>query len=439
MKKRTLFLVIFFLTGFVSNGTSQTKKWSLKDCVQYAFSNNLEVKEQELNVEESKINTSNAKGTFLPNLNGGVRNTWNSGLSENPITGNVVNQRNRISIFNLSSNIPIYNGLKNYHTLQQSKLRELAAQYKLDKIKDDISLNIANSYLQVLLQKENINILKEQYNLTLEQLKRSEELVNAGSLPKGDLLQLKANAASDVQNIVEAENSYSIAKLGLKRLLNLDFKENLVITTEYIDIYEIEMLKKSVDSIVKQALFNRNEIKLFEKNVEISNKAVEVAKGDYLPAVSGFVNLNTSEINTSQNSFTDQLENNRGVSVGIDIIIPIFNGNRVKNEVARSKINVLKSKNQLAQTRQKLIQDISQVYLNAQGSYKTYQANQQTVLAQKQAFEYQQIKFDVGVINTYEFTQTKVAYQNSQTELARAKYDLLFSVKLLELYIGGFK
>ena len=434
MKKSTLFLGVIFGIVFTQKGNSQNKTWSLQACINYAVTNNLQIKEQKLNLEEAKINTNNAKGDFLPDLNGRIRNTWSSGLSENPITGAIINQKNRVAIFSLNSNITIFDGLKNYNTLQQNKLREIAAQFNIDRIKDNITLNIANSYLQVLLQKENITILKGQYQLTQEQIKRTQELIKAGSLPKGDILQLQATAATDLQNIVQAENSYAIAKLGLKRLLNLDLNQNFEVKKEEIRITEIEVLNKPVDSILQIAMKTRNEIKFSKQNVTIATKGVKIAKSEYLPTLSGFLNFNTNEQRNSLNDFRSQLENNRGVSLGLEMRIPIFNKRRIKNGVAQSKIGVLKSENQLAQVQQQLTQDIHQAYLDAQGSYKAYQANDKTVMAQKQAFEYETTKYNVGVSNAFEFTQTKVRYQNSQTEFIRAKYDLLFKLKLLELY-----
>lgn len=421
------------LLGF-SSGFAQKKQWSLENCIAYAIEHNLQVKQQELNLEEAKITTNNAKGAFLPNLNGSIRNTWSNGLSENPNNGSIINQKNRVSRYGLSSEIPIYNGLRNYNNLQQAKLSEVATQFNIEKIKDDIKLNIANSYLQVLLQKENISILKAQYELSLKQLKQTNQLVESGNLPKGELLQLQATATNDLQRIAEAENSYVIANLGLKRLLNFDLSDSLEVKNEEMSLDEMKIIETSIDSIVPVVLKTRNEVKWVEKNVEVAKQGVKIAQGAYLPTVSGFVELGTNEQKNSGTDYFNQLNNNRGISAGLRLNIPILNRNRTKNGVARSRINVLQRENQLAQTKLNLTQDIYQAYLNSKASYKTYQASQKTTESQKLAFEYQQTRLDVGESNLLEYTQNKIRYQNSQTRMLRAKYDLLFRLKILKLY-----
>lgn len=423
-----------FLFGGTLLTYAQQKEWDLDACVDYAIEHNLQVNAQELNLEEAKINTSNAKGSFLPNLNGSLTNTWSNGLSENPNTGRIIDQQNRVSGYGLNSDIPIYNGFRNYNALEQAKLNELSAALSIEKIKDDIRLSVANRYLQVLLQKENISILKAQYQLTQEQLKRAQELVGIGSLPKGELYQLEATAATDLQSIAEAENSFTISEISLKRLLNIDLSNDMTFKKEEMKLEQLNVLDKSIDSIVNYVLINRNEIKLSEKNVEVAKTGIKIAKGAYLPTVSGFVRLRTNEQKESVSEYFKQLNSNRNVSAGLSLNIPILNRNRTKNGVTRSKINVLKRENQLAQTKLKLVQDVQQVYLNAIASKKTYEAAKQTVVAQKTAFEYQQTRFNVGVSNLLEYTQNKIRYQNSQTQLIRSKYDLLFRLKLLELY-----
>ncbi|NIJ45588.1 outer membrane protein [Wenyingzhuangia heitensis] len=434
MKKSIIaFIGLFF---WVSSFYSQTKKWSIQDCIQYAIDHNIDVKQQLLNLEEAKLTTSSAKGAYLPNLNASVRNTWNNGLSQNVVSGNLVKSVETIrnSSYGVNSNIPIFNGLINYNNLQQARLQEIAAQFNIESIKDDIKLNVANSYLQVLLQKENIAILKAQYQLSVEQLNRAKELVSAGNIPKGDLLQLQATIANDEQNIAQAENSYVIAKLGLKRLLNLNLSEEIEVKKENVSLIEMKVLETPIDSILKTVLSNRNEIKLSKSNIEVAKKGVDIAKGSYLPTLSGFVNFDTREIDKSTDSYFYQLENNYGFTYGLSLNIPIFNGFKIKNSVAKNKLNVLRREHQLEQTKQMVIQNVHQAYLNAKASYKTYISSQKTVEAQELAFQYQQTKFDVGESNLLDYTQNKILYQNSQTDLLRTKYDLLFRLKIIELY-----
>lgn len=239
-----------------SNIFAQTKVWSIEDCIQYAIDHNLSVQQQLLNLEETKLSVSDAKGNYLPNLNASMGNSWNQGLSQSLTSGVLVKEVEtiRYSSYGISSNIPIYSGMQNYHTYQQAKLQEVAAKFNIESVKDDIKLNVANGFLQLLLQKENIQILNKQYQLSLEQLKRSKEMVNSGTLPKGDLLQLEATIATDLQNIAQAENSYVIAELSLKRLLNLNMGDSIKVKTEEVSLIEMELLKTPVHEILENVL-----------------------------------------------------------------------------------------------------------------------------------------------------------------------------------------
>lgn len=431
--------IVLVLLFVCSISYSQTKTWGLEECIQYAIDHNLEVKQQLFELEDAKIATSNAKGNYLPNLSASARNTWSSGLSNNALTGGLEFNTIRNSSYGLNSSIPIYNGMQNYHTLQQAKLQEISNQFSIEKAKDDIKLNVANSFLELLLQKENIGILKTQYEFSLEQLKRTKEMVALGTLPKGDEIQLEATVAKDLQNIAQAENSYIVSELGLKRLLNFDLSNSFTIKSEEVGLGEMKMLETPVNEIVDKVLTYRNEMKLSETNIEIAQKGVEIAKGNYLPTLSGFINYGTTEQSSKDwENYLDQLKNNYGLSYGVSLSIPIFNRFQTRNSVKKSKLNVLKSENQLEQTKQKVSQDVYQAYSNAKATYKTYQASIKAVAAQKNAFEYQQVKYEVGESNLLDFLQNRTEYQNSQTELLRAKYNLLFGLKILELYYLGY-
>ncbi|MDO6738497.1 TolC family protein [Wenyingzhuangia sp. 2_MG-2023] len=429
-------LRVLFLFCCVQFGFAQTKTWSLEECIQYAIDHNLEVKQQLFALEDAKLTTSNAKGSFLPNLNVSARNSWNNGLSQNVTTGVLINQTTRNSSYGVSSSIPIYNGFQNYYTLQQSKLQEIAAQFNIEKVKDDMMLNVANAYLEVLLQQENIAILKAQNSLTKEQLNLAKQQVDAGTLAQGEVLQLEATAANDLQKIAEAENSLVISKLSLKRLLNMEVTDEMELKEVEIGLLDRKRLETPVDEIVEKVMSNRNEIKLSEINIDIAKKGVDIAKGAYLPTLSGFINFDTRETDIFDLGYFDQLKNNYGFVYGFSLSIPVFNRFQTKNAVAKSKINVLKSENSLKQTQQKVTQDVYQAYLNAKAMYKTFEASQKNTEAQKLAFEYQETRFDVGQSNLLDYTQSKINYQNSQTELLRVKYNLLFRLKILDLYYG---
>ncbi|WP_033194556.1 TolC family protein [Ochrovirga pacifica] len=434
MKLKQIITGTAFLLCGLTSGVAQTKKWSLEDCIQYAITHNIEIQQQLLTLQEAAIDIKGAKGAFLPNLQASANNAWNNGLSQNVTTGVLQNQTTRNSSYGFNSNVPLFTGFRNYHQLQQAKLQQVAAQFNIDKSKDDLMLQVANAFLEVLLQKENVAILENQYQLTQEQLQQAQQQVEAGTLAKGEVLQLEATAANDVQRIAEAENSFTIAKLSLKRLLNLELNEEMDFKEIEIDLDDRAQMERPIDSIVTKVLKNRNELKWAELNIQIAEKGVEIAKSAYFPTLTGFLNFDTRESDIFDISYIDQLKNNYGWVYGFQLNIPIFNRFQTQNAVAKSKINVLKSQYQLKQSQQRITQDVYEAYLNAQAMYKTFLASEKNTQAQQLAFEYQQTRFDVGQSNLLDYTQTKINYQRSQTELLRVKYNLLFRLKILDLY-----
>ncbi len=437
---RKLFITTFAIVAFYNLGQAQeeTKKtvWSIQDCMEYAIENNLQIQQQQLDLQDADINEKDAKNAFLPDLNGSAANQWSFGFSRDA-SGVSAERNTRGSSYSLRSNVPIYNGLQNYNRVQRAKLQKVANQFNIERLKDDIRINIANNYLQILLQQENLNVLNAQNNITLEQIKRTQQLIDAGNLPEGDVLQLKATAAENLQNIAISENSVAIAKLGLKQLLQLNFDNTFEISQIEIELDDLSILEKEIKQIVSNVLENRNEIKFAEQNIKLAEKDIDITKGAFLPTLSGFVEYGTQEVDIEgfpSRPFFNQLNDNKSFSIGARLNVPLFNRFQTKNAVSRNKVNVFRTKNQLEQTKQRLTQNVYQAYLDAKASNKSYEAAKIAVTAQERAFEYAKNRFEVGISNSLDFTQARIAYQNSQTQLLRAKYDFLFKVKLLELY-----
>ena len=188
--KINYFLIALLLASLSSQ--AQEKKWTLQECVEYAIKNNISVKQSELDLQSAKIDKKSALGNFLPSLNAGANHSWNIGLNQNITTGLLENQTTQFSSVSLNSSVDIYNGLQNQNRLRRAKLAELASQYNLNKMQEDISLSVANAYLNILFNKEFLKVQQAQLVNDEKQLTRSEELVKAGSVPRGDLLDVKA-------------------------------------------------------------------------------------------------------------------------------------------------------------------------------------------------------------------------------------------------------
>ncbi|AKA35564.1 Putative outer membrane transport/efflux protein [Flagellimonas lutaonensis] len=450
IKKRMRNLITLLLVVFaMSFSEAQMKKWTLEECVAYAVDNNLTIEQFELDLENAKIDKSDAIGDLLPNLNANATASKNVGFtivstSNIPVTGNQ-------TTFNMnggfSSNITLFNGLRNVRQLHRAKLNAIANQYRLDDLKDDIRLNVANAYLQVLSNKEQLRTFRAQYAVTEQDLKRTKELVESGVVPRGDLLEIEATAANQEQQIVNGESLVLISRVNLAQLLQITDYENFDIADEEFEVPPSDILKNPAKVIFDKALSFRNDIKFSESNVELAEKDLQIAKGAYLPTLTGFFQYGTrysdatgSVPDGSGGTFTpgfiDQLWIFDGISYGAQLNIPIFNGWNTRNSVKRSKINLERAKLQLEQDKLDLESNIQQAYVDVATFEKAYEAALKTLEARRVAYEYAKERFDVGLMNSFDFSQAQARLDNAEADAIRTKYDYIFRLKILEFYFG---
>lgn len=443
--------VFALLLGLGLSGQAQTKQWTLEECVRYALDNNITIKLSELDVQNADIDKRGALGSYLPSVSGNASHSWNIGLNVNPVTNIATTQTTQYSSLGVSAGVDIYKGLQNQNNYRKAKLSIVASQYQLLKMQEDISLNVANAFLQILSYKEELKVKKEQLIIDEKRLVRSEEMVNAGTIPRGDLYDLKATVATDKQNITVSENNLLISKLSLAQLLQLrEFADfDVVDDTNAKD--ENNIMAQSPVDIYNKAKETRTELKLAQTNLEIAEKNVAIAKGAYQPTLRGFYQFSTSAsysdrlVGTDGNgnpifagphSVLDQFSDNKGHNFGFQLNVPIFNGFSVRNNVERNKVSLEKSKIDLEQKSLDLQRNVYTAFTNAKGSLNTYESSTVTLEARQQAYNYAKEKYDVGLMNSFDFTQAQTLLTNAQSDVIRTKYDYMFKIKILEFYFG---
>lgn len=450
LRVKLLFLVLTLFFG-VNATLAQNKKWTIEECVDYALKNNISIKQTELDAETTAIGKKAALGSFLPSINANASHSWNIGLNQNITTGLLENQTTQFTSAGLNSNVTIYNGLQNQNKLRKANLSIIAAQYQLSKMKDDISLNVANAYLQILFNKENLKVQKEQLAYDEKQQKRSEELVASGVVARGDLLDVKATVAADKQKVIAAENNLFISKLSLAQLLQLeDFQTFDIADVDYEAKPSATMLQKPED-IVSKAKEDRVELKIAKTNLQIAEKDVKIAKGAFQPSLMGFYSFSSRVsytdrilgIDGSGNPiiagplpFFDQFSNNKGHNFGVQLNVPILNGFSAKNNLERTKIAYERSKTVEKQTELDLERNVYTAITNANVAKQAYEAAVTALDARKEAFNYAKEKYAVGMMNSFDFNQSQTLYVNAQSEVLRTKYDYIFKVKIVEFYFG---
>ena len=449
--KNVGFKIIFLFAlvlGFSSQ--AQTKKWTIQECVDYALKNNISIKQTDLDAQTTAISKKDAIGNFLPTINANASHSWNIGLNQNITTGLLQNQTTQFTSAGLNSSIDIYNGLQNQNRLRRANLSILSSQYQLTKMKDDISLNVANAFLQILFNKENLKVQKEQLANDEKQQKRSEELVASGVVPRGDLLDVKATVAADKQRVVAAENTLFLSKLSLAQLLQLDdFKDFDIADADY-DVKPSATMLETPEAIIAKAKQERVELKIAKTNLEIAEKDVKIAKGAFQPSLSGFYSF-SSRVSYADRilfdnlgipytagalPFFDQFSNNKGHNFGMQLNIPILNGLSIKNNVERSKIALERSKTVEKQATLDLERNVYTAITDAKGALNAYESATITLDARKEAFNYAKEKYAVGMMNSFDYNQAQLLYANAQSEVIRTKYDYIFKVKVVEFYFG---
>jgi outer membrane protein len=450
MKKNSWIpLVLLFVFNLSVN--AQEKKWTLEECVTYALDHNISIKQTALDTETATIDKKGAIGNFLPSFNANASHSWNIGLNQDITTGLLQNQTTQFTSVGSTVGVDIYRGLQNQNTLRKASLSIVAAKYQLVKMQEDVALNVANAFLQVLFNKENLKVQKDQLAINEKQLSRSQELVQAGSIPSGDLLDAKATVAGDNQRLIAADNALLISKLSLSQLLQLKDFENFDVEdgTEMRD--ENNILAQTPVSIYDVAKGNRTELKIAQTNLEIAEKNLAIAKGAFQPTLQGFYNFNTrisySDIAVRDNQgaivgvqsappFFDQFSSNKGQSFGMQLSVPIFNGFSARNNVERSKVGLEKSKIALEQQDLDLERNVYLAFTDAKGALKAHESSLVALESRQAAFDYAKEKYDVGLMNSFELNQSQTLLSNAQSEVLRSKYDYIFKIKILEFYFG---
>jgi len=434
--------IILFLLA-VGTVFSQMRKWTLEECVLYAVENNITIEQFELDLQNAQIDKSDAVGNLLPRLNATMNTSASTGLILDPTTNGFVTGTIFSASNSVTSSMTLFDGMRNVHNVNRAKLSALASQYRLDDLVDDIRLNVANSYLQVLSNKEALKVSRAQYEVTEQDLKRTKELVESGVLPRGDLLEIEATAANQEQQIVNGENAVLISRIVLAQLLQITDYVNFDIADEDFDVPPSDILKNSPKVIFDEALTFRNDIKFSEIGVELAEKDLQISKGAVFPTLGAFFNYNTRYSDQTRDPFTgekigfkDQLWINDGISYGAQLSIPIFNGFSTRNSIKRSQISLDKARLQLDQDKLALESNINQAYVDVQNFAKSYDASLKTLEARRLAYEYTKERFDVGLMNAFDFSQAQARVDNAEAEVISNKYNYIFRIKVLEFYFG---
>ena len=434
MKQIIILTACFFL---INTSYAQNNIWTLEQCVKHALENNITILQAQNSLLSSEQDIVSAKGNFLPAVNSNISGGASLGNIE-VFPGEFRDREFYSTSLGLGFSQSVFNGFRNINLLNQSKLSLERNQYELEKLKDDISLNVANAYLNVLFNKENLDLANSQVEFSKFQVSQVQTLVEAGSEPMSTLIETQATYSRDIQNLTIAENSHVLSLLSLSQLLQLPF-ENFDVEVVQIDAPSANLMYDDVAPIINYAMENRNEIKVAERDIKLSKLSTKISKSAYLPNISmgyGFnASANFSNL-TTDDQFIDQLNDNKGHSVNMNISIPIFNRNQTKAQVKKSKIQEETTNLAFDQVKVNLESTIQRAFTDAKAALRAFEAAELSLGSQILAFENSQQRFNLGALNSFDLEQSRIRLLNARSSQINAKYDFIFKTKVLDYYLG---
>jgi len=446
MKSKLLISCLLFtvLAAGIRSVYGQSNVWSLEKCIFYAIDNNIQVKQMELGSEFNSNTLLQSKLGALPNLNAGATHSWSFGRALDETTYEFTKDQTVISdnIY-LSSTVTLFNGLQTLNTIKQSKYDLMASLQDVDKIKNDISLSIALAYLQILLNMELLEVTNNQLEITNLQIERTNQLVEAGSLAQGSLLEIQAQAAAEELQQVNAQNQLDISYLTLTQLLELDSVGNFEIEIPDLPLPEEKFLLESINDIYSDAERILPQVKSADYQLKSSETGLNIAKGARIPILSftgsygtRYSNILTKPIIGGDYPFGDQFRDNSTYGVQFNLTVPIFNGWQTNTMISNAKISVLNSMYNLESTKNILYKEIQQAYADAVASLKKYRASEKAVSSMEESFRYTEQKFNVGLVTSVDYNTSKNQLTSTQSDLLQSKYEYIFKTKVLEFYRG---
>jgi outer membrane protein len=438
--KKILILIITCLLSSQGLIFSQQKVWSLEECIRYAIDNNIQIKQQVIQTQVQKNSLDLSKFQLLPTLNGQVSHSYSFGRALDQNTYTFYKQTLQSDYFYLGGSMPIFNGLQNYFSIQKNKYQVLASEQDLKDFSDNIALNVALVYLQILLNKELVAANENQLNITLQQIEKSRKLVDAGSVAKGNLLQIEAQAAQEELSLITMKNQLETSILTLTQFLELKSPAGFEVAVPDIIVDPNAIISGNIDEIYTIAEKNRPEIKSSELKLTASNYGLKVARGGRSPIISLNYSLNSRYTYISNvpgmESFNTQLNNNKNSGVGLSMNIPILNGWQVNKNISNSKLNVETSQYNLEGTKKQLYKNIQQAYTDAVAALKKFNVSIKAIASTEESFRYTEQKFNVGMVTPVDYNAAKTQLLKSQSDMAQAKYEFIFKTKVLDFYKG---
>lgn len=415
------------------------QQWSLRQCIDYAVEHNIQVKQQEVSRMQRELDVNTAKNSRLPDLSASASESFSFGrglTAQNTYS----NTNTSSTSFNLSSSVPLFTGYRIPRTLEMQKLNLEAATADLEKAKNDIRMQVAQAYVQILYNLELCEVANRQIEIDSMHVHRLTEMMKNGKASGTEVAQQEASLAQSRLTATQADNDYRLSLLSLTQLLELPSPEGFTISREVNqELWNEVHTLPSPDVIYQEALIIKPEIQAEQSRLASSAKNIDIAKSAKLPSLSLSGGLGTNYYKTSGlpgDKFFKQLNNNFSQFLGLSLNVPIFNRFETRNNIKNAQLSQYNQQLQLDNVKKNLYKEIQQAYYNAVTSEAKYQSSEQAKRSQEEAFRLMSAKYEYGKANITEFNEAKNNLMKAESDLVRAKYEYLYQNALIDFYRG---
>lgn len=443
MKKSQIFMLLLGLAA-ATNACAQADVWSLERCIRHAQEASLSIQQANIEVKRAELSERQAKSNQIPGMDANFNLNQQFGRTLNFFTNTYDNVSNTSNSVGVNSGVLVYGGGQVRNSIRQAKTNQSASRADAEQIGNTLALQVAQAFLNILLSEEQVKNAKKRVGQSQDQLKRTDQLIQVGTLAQVERLNFVAQIARDEQAAVAAQNQLDLAFLNLKQLLLLEPDVNMQIERPAVNV----PVDANPDGFMLRAVFNnaintQPNVRAADLRIDVAKMGVSIARAAYFPRLQAFANLNSGfdsrwkdNVTRTTVPYTEQISNNFGQAIGISASIPIYQQGQTKIAVQQATLDVQRAQITATQTRQQLKTDIQTAIANAKAAEKQFEASQKTFDAMQAAFENSKKRYELGALNSLELTTAQNNRDIAENDLVLSKFDYIFKLKVLDFYNG---
>ncbi|MBR6857233.1 MAG: TolC family protein [Bacteroidaceae bacterium] len=431
MKAITLTLAALALAGSIR----AQQGWTLDRCIDYALENNIQIRQSDIAAQTRDVDLNTARSNRLPGVSASASQSWSFGRSLT-IDNTYANTNTASTSFSIGADMTLFAGGRVSGNIHNAQLGLEAAKADLERIKDDVRVQVAQAFIQIVYNRSILDVARNQVTIDSMQVERLDALAAIGKASSAEVASQRATLAQSQLSVTQAQNNLSMSILTLTQLLELPSPEGFDVIQPDADAIEFS-IPDSPEQIYAQALEIKPAVKSEEIRLQQASNSIDIAKGGYYPTLNLSAGAGTgyyTSSNRTSDNFGSQMKNNFGPHVGLNLSIPIFSRNSNRNNVRSAQLSMMNQEMQLDNVKKQLYKEIQQAYYNAVASKSRYESSQEVQTSAQESFELMQAKYEGGKASITEFNESKNRLVTAQADVIKYRYEYLFNTALLEFY-----